>query len=121
MGKGKYDVIIVGSGFAGIVAANHLESSGLSILLLDENIHVGGQLLRTIQPVSRRVVARVARRGSRPGEGSHEDCGQAQENPEREWVPSHRATPCTCRRPVGPRGRQPRGERGDSHRNPTRV
>jgi len=44
----KYNVIIVGSGFAGIVAAEKLADSGLSILLIDENIHIGGQLLRKI-------------------------------------------------------------------------
>lgn len=44
----KYNVIIIGSGFAGIVAAEKLADSGLSILLVDENIHIGGQLLRKI-------------------------------------------------------------------------
>jgi NADPH-dependent 2,4-dienoyl-CoA reductase/sulfur reductase-like enzyme len=46
--KNEYDVIIIGSGFAGIVAAEKLADSGLSILLVDENIHIGGQLLRKI-------------------------------------------------------------------------
>jgi len=44
----KHNVVIVGSGFSGIVAANRLADSGLDVLLLDENIHVGGQLLRKI-------------------------------------------------------------------------
>jgi NADPH-dependent 2,4-dienoyl-CoA reductase/sulfur reductase-like enzyme len=48
MNEERYNVIVVGSGFAGIVAANHLADQGLSILLVDENIHVGGQLLRKI-------------------------------------------------------------------------
>ncbi|MFW6160508.1 MAG: FAD-dependent oxidoreductase, partial [Acidobacteriota bacterium] len=44
----KYNIIIVGSGFSGIVAADILADYDLSILLLDENIHTGGQLLRKI-------------------------------------------------------------------------
>jgi len=48
MNRERYNVIIVGSGFAGIGAANHLADKGLSILLVDENIHIGGQLLRKI-------------------------------------------------------------------------
>lgn len=44
----KYNVVIVGSGFSGIVAAGILADHGLSILMVDENIHVGGQLLRKI-------------------------------------------------------------------------
>jgi len=46
--KSQYNVIIVGSGFAGITAADILADHGLSILLIDENIHFGGQLLRRI-------------------------------------------------------------------------
>jgi NADPH-dependent 2,4-dienoyl-CoA reductase/sulfur reductase-like enzyme len=46
--NGKYNVVIVGSGFSGIVAADLLADHGLSILLVDENIHVGGQLLRKV-------------------------------------------------------------------------
>ncbi len=44
----KYNIIIVGSGFSGITAAEILADHGLSILLIDENIHLGGQLLRKI-------------------------------------------------------------------------
>lgn len=44
----KYNIVIVGSGFSGIVAAGILADYGLNILLLDENIHLGGQLLRKI-------------------------------------------------------------------------
>jgi NADPH-dependent 2,4-dienoyl-CoA reductase/sulfur reductase-like enzyme len=44
----KYDVVIVGSGFSGIVAAGILAEHRLKILLVDENIHIGGQLLRKI-------------------------------------------------------------------------
>ncbi len=44
----RYNVIIVGSGFAGIVSADILSGHGLSVLLVDENFHSGGQLLRKI-------------------------------------------------------------------------
>jgi D-hydroxyproline dehydrogenase subunit alpha len=42
------DVAIVGSGFSGLVAANVLADRGLRVLLLDENIRMGGQVLRTL-------------------------------------------------------------------------
>lgn len=48
MRREKADVVIVGSGFAGLVAANRLAERGLDVLLLDENIHLGGQLLRQL-------------------------------------------------------------------------
>ncbi len=44
--KQAYDVVIVGSGVAGIAAANTLAGHGLEILVLDENPHAGGQILR---------------------------------------------------------------------------
>ena len=44
----RYDVAIVGSGLSGIVAANTLADHNLNVVLLDENIHIGGQILRTI-------------------------------------------------------------------------
>lgn len=44
----KFNIIIVGSGFSGITAAEILADHNLSILLIDENIHFGGQLLRKI-------------------------------------------------------------------------
>ncbi|MCK4765001.1 MAG: FAD-dependent oxidoreductase [Candidatus Aminicenantes bacterium] len=46
--KQKFNVVIVGSGFSGIVAANILLDAGLDVLLIDENMHTGGQLLRKI-------------------------------------------------------------------------
>ncbi|MCP5101993.1 MAG: FAD-dependent oxidoreductase, partial [bacterium] len=46
--ENKYNVVIVGSGFSGIVAAGILADRDLGVLLVDENIHVGGQLLRKI-------------------------------------------------------------------------
>jgi NADPH-dependent 2,4-dienoyl-CoA reductase/sulfur reductase-like enzyme len=48
MSHNRYDVVIVGSGLAGIVAANRLADYHLEVLLLDENIHIGGQFLRRI-------------------------------------------------------------------------
>jgi len=48
MTEEKYNVVIVGSGFSGIVAANILAGFNLRIVLIDENIHIGGQLLRKI-------------------------------------------------------------------------
>jgi D-hydroxyproline dehydrogenase subunit alpha len=44
--KQAYDVVIVGSGVAGIAAANTLAGHGLEILVIDENPHAGGQILR---------------------------------------------------------------------------
>lgn len=46
--KSQFNIIIIGSGFSGIVAADVLADYNLSILLIDENIHIGGQLLRRI-------------------------------------------------------------------------
>ncbi len=44
----KYNIVIIGSGFSGIAAVNYLAGKGLSILIVDENFHLGGQLLRKI-------------------------------------------------------------------------
>ena len=44
--KAKYHVVIVGSGIGGLSAARTLSGHGLDILLIDENAHLGGQLLR---------------------------------------------------------------------------
>ncbi len=48
MSQPKVDVLIIGNGFAGIVAANRLADAGVHAVLLDENIHIGGQLLRQV-------------------------------------------------------------------------
>jgi len=48
MSQPKADVLIIGNGFAGIVAANRLADAGVHAVLLDENIHIGGQLLRQV-------------------------------------------------------------------------
>ncbi|MBD3414149.1 MAG: NAD(P)-binding protein [Candidatus Aminicenantes bacterium] len=44
----KFNVVIIGSGFSGLTAADMCAGHNLSILLMDENIHLGGQLLRKI-------------------------------------------------------------------------
>ncbi len=44
--KARYHVIIVGSGFAGLSAAQTLAGHGLDILFIDEMAQPGGQLLR---------------------------------------------------------------------------
>ncbi len=46
--KKKYNVVIIGGGFSGLVAADILSNRGLSILFVDENNYLGGQLLRKI-------------------------------------------------------------------------
>jgi NADPH-dependent 2,4-dienoyl-CoA reductase/sulfur reductase-like enzyme/bacterioferritin-associated ferredoxin len=48
MNRPKADVLIIGNGLAGIVAANRLAEHGKDVVLLDENIHIGGQILRQI-------------------------------------------------------------------------
>jgi ribulose 1,5-bisphosphate synthetase/thiazole synthase len=41
-----YDIVIVGGGFSGILAANILAEHDLNVLIVDENIKLGGQFLR---------------------------------------------------------------------------
>ena len=50
--KTHYHVIIVGSGIAGLSAAASLAGQGLDILIIDENAHTGGQLLRKTRSTS---------------------------------------------------------------------
>src|SRR5580693_56123 len=40
--KSKYDVVILGAGHNGLVAAAYLARAGLSVLLLEKNDYVGG-------------------------------------------------------------------------------
>jgi phytoene dehydrogenase-like protein len=40
--KPKYDVVILGAGHNGLVAANYLARAGLSVLLLEKNDYIGG-------------------------------------------------------------------------------
>jgi NADPH-dependent 2,4-dienoyl-CoA reductase/sulfur reductase-like enzyme len=44
----KCDIAVVGSGFSGLVAANILADRGLRVMILDENMRMGGQLLRSL-------------------------------------------------------------------------
>src|ERR1044072_6241399 len=40
--KSKYDVVILGAGHNGLVAATYLGRAGLSVLLLEKNNYIGG-------------------------------------------------------------------------------
>ena len=40
--KSKYDVVILGAGHNGLVAASYLARAGLSVLLLEKNDYIGG-------------------------------------------------------------------------------
>src|SRR6187431_3661800 len=40
--KSRYDVVILGAGHNGLVAASYLGHAGLSVLLLEKNNYVGG-------------------------------------------------------------------------------
>src|SRR6476661_6235212 len=40
--KAKYDVVVLGAGHNGLVAASYLGRAGLSVLLLERNDYVGG-------------------------------------------------------------------------------
>lgn len=40
--KSKYDVVILGAGHNGLVAASYLAGAGLSVLLLEKNDYIGG-------------------------------------------------------------------------------
>ena len=42
----RYQVIVVGSGVAGMAAAELLSAHGLRVLVIDDNATAGGQLLR---------------------------------------------------------------------------
>jgi thioredoxin reductase len=65
--KAKYHVVIVGSGIGGLSAAATLAGKGLDILMIDENIQPGGQLLRssekTLQKFSRFTLDSMKTRG----------------------------------------------------------
>src|SRR5258708_3687029 len=38
----RYDVLVVGAGFAGVVCAERFAHSGRSVLLIDKRSHIGG-------------------------------------------------------------------------------
>ena len=40
--KSRYDVVILGAGHNGLVAATYLGRAGLSVLLLEKNDYIGG-------------------------------------------------------------------------------
>src|SRR5438045_7941006 len=40
--KAKYDVVVLGAGHNGLVAASYLTRAGLSVLLLEKNNYIGG-------------------------------------------------------------------------------
>ncbi len=46
--ESTYDIIVVGAGPAGMNAASTASASGLSVLVLDENATVGGQIYRNV-------------------------------------------------------------------------
>ena len=47
--KQKWDVVIVGGGLAGYVAANYLAKTDLSILILEKGKNVGGRARTNIE------------------------------------------------------------------------
>lgn len=53
--KANYHVVIVGAGIGGLSAAATLAGHGLDILMIDENIRPGGQLLRKSKKLSKTV------------------------------------------------------------------
>lgn len=42
----EYHVIVVGSGLAGLAAADIISRHGMQVLIIDDNAHMGGQLIR---------------------------------------------------------------------------
>ncbi|PYK07815.1 MAG: FAD-dependent oxidoreductase, partial [Verrucomicrobia bacterium] len=57
--KSKYDVVILGAGHNGLVAATYLARAGLSVLLLEKNDYIGGAT--TSQKVFADYDARLSR------------------------------------------------------------
>src|ERR1043165_8513845 len=57
--KGRYDVVILGAGHNGMVAAAYLGRAGLSVLLLEKNDYIGGAT--TSQKVFPDFEARLSR------------------------------------------------------------
>src|SRR5215470_18016053 len=57
--KPKYDVVILGAGHNGLVAATYLARSGLSVLLLEKNDYIGGAT--TSQRIFQDYDARLSR------------------------------------------------------------
>jgi NADPH-dependent 2,4-dienoyl-CoA reductase/sulfur reductase-like enzyme len=69
--RDNYDVLIVGAGPAGLGAADILDGHDLNILMVDENMHTGGQYLRhmpgienkNISSIDSQLIARVTKSG----------------------------------------------------------
>src|SRR5712675_2735390 len=57
--KSRYDVVILGAGHNGLVAASYLTRAGLSVLLLEKNDYIGGAT--TSQKVFPDFEARLSR------------------------------------------------------------
>src|SRR6202795_4597579 len=57
--KSHYDVVILGAGHNGLVAATYLAGAGLSVLLLEKNDYIGGAT--TSQKVFPDYEARLSR------------------------------------------------------------
>src|SRR6478672_11993169 len=57
--KAKYDVVVLGAGHNGLVAASYLGRAGLSVLLLEKNDYIGGAA--TSQKLFRGFDARLSR------------------------------------------------------------
>src|SRR5947209_19365912 len=57
--KAKYDVVILGAGHNGLVAASYLGRAGLSVLLMEKNDYIGGAT--TSQKVFPDYEARLSR------------------------------------------------------------
>src|SRR5438128_9818971 len=57
--KSRYDVVILGAGHNGLVAASYLGRAGLSVLLLEKNDYIGGAT--TSQRVFPEFDARISR------------------------------------------------------------
>ena len=65
MSHKTFDIVVVGGGFSGILAANILAEHALNVLVVDENINLGGQYLRShsVQSGSRNSFNRLKRFG----------------------------------------------------------
>ena len=55
--NGNYDLIIIGAGPAGMTAAQQAVKFGLSVMVLEETPHPGGQMYRNIEQVDPQVKA----------------------------------------------------------------
>jgi NADPH-dependent 2,4-dienoyl-CoA reductase/sulfur reductase-like enzyme len=63
MADKRVDVAVVGGGLAGVAAAEVLGRHGVQVLVLDDNLHLGGQYLRGGKQAGRSWFDAVRRRG----------------------------------------------------------